>query len=131
MRAMNDLEIRQHDRHALREGYGPAVRRFEIASILAYALAMGWLLIDIAPRIGTNPFLALSALMLGFVATYAGGEPAPHDDELEDARWFGCDELIEFREGRGNGIHLPPPIAIARRLIDGWLDATDDLQGAA
>jgi len=42
-RAMNDLEIRQRDRHALREGYGPAVRRFEIASILAYALAMAWL----------------------------------------------------------------------------------------
>jgi len=29
---------------------------------------MAWLLIDILPRIGTNPFLALSALMLGFVA---------------------------------------------------------------
>jgi ubiquitin-conjugating enzyme E2 variant len=65
---MNDLEIRQRDRGALREGYGPAVRRFEIASILAYVLAMAWLLVDIAPRIGTNPFLALSALMLGFVA---------------------------------------------------------------
>jgi len=65
---MRDLQIRQRDRHALREGYSPAVRRFEIASIAAFAGVMAWLLTQIAPRVATNPFLAISALMLGFVA---------------------------------------------------------------
>jgi hypothetical protein len=65
---MTDLEIRQRDRHALRQGYSRAVRRFEIASIAAYAIAMGWLLLRIATRIDDSPFLAVSAFMLGFVA---------------------------------------------------------------
>jgi ubiquitin-conjugating enzyme E2 variant len=65
---MKHLDIRQRDRHALREGYSPAVRRFEIASIAAYVIVMAWLLVSIAPRIASNPFLALSAFMLGFVA---------------------------------------------------------------
>jgi plasmanylethanolamine desaturase len=65
---MRDLGIRQQDRRVLREGYGAAVRRFEIASILLYAGVMAWLLVDIAPWIASKPFLALSALMLGFLA---------------------------------------------------------------
>jgi NAD+ diphosphatase len=31
--------------------------------------------------------------MLGFVATYAGGEVRVDRSELEDARWFPCDQL--------------------------------------
>jgi hypothetical protein len=65
---MSHLQIRQRDRHALREGYSPAVRRFEVASIVGYAVTMSWLLATIAPRVLTNPFLAASAFMLGFVA---------------------------------------------------------------
>lgn len=65
---MSHLQIRQRDRHVLREGYSPAVRRFEIASILGYAAVMTWLLLEIAPRAASSPFLALSAFMLGFVA---------------------------------------------------------------
>jgi NAD+ diphosphatase len=62
--------------------------------------------------------------MLGFVAEHAGGEPAPRDHELEDVRWFERGELLAMREGRLDGLHLPPPVAIARRLVDGWLDGT-------
>ena len=65
---MSDLQIRHRDRHALREGYSRAVRRFEVGSILAYAAVMCWLAVSIAPRAAANPFLALSAFMLGFVA---------------------------------------------------------------
>ncbi|HUJ25071.1 MAG TPA: fatty acid desaturase family protein [Myxococcales bacterium] len=65
---MSQLEIRQRDKSTLREGYSPAVRRFEIASIVAYALAMAWLGSGIAPELAYKPFLALSAFMLGFVA---------------------------------------------------------------
>ena len=65
---MSNLEIRQRDRHVLRQGYGPAVRMFEIASITVYAATMAWLLLEIAPRIVRSPFLAFAAFMVGFVA---------------------------------------------------------------
>jgi NAD+ diphosphatase len=70
----------------------------------------------------SQPWPFPSSLMLGFVAEYAGGEPVTRDRELEDVRWFSRAELLAIREGRGDGLGLPPPIAIARRLIDGWLD---------
>ena len=44
------------------------------------------------------------------------------DGELEDARWFTRAELTDAAAGRGE-LLLPPPLAIARRLIDGWLAA--------
>ena len=31
--------------------------------------------------------------MVGFVARYAGGELVVDKGELDDARWFPCDEL--------------------------------------
>jgi len=52
----------------LREGYGPAVRRFEIASIAGYVAAMAWLLRRLATSILEFPFLSASAFLLGFVA---------------------------------------------------------------
>jgi NAD+ diphosphatase len=70
----------------------------------------------------SQPWPFPSSLMLGFHADYAGGEPTTRDDELEDVRWFARAELEAIREGRADGLGLPPPIAIARRLIDEWLD---------
>src|SRR4051812_22960187 len=64
---MTQLDIRQRDKHSLRQGYSPAVRRFEIASIGAFALAMAWLLVRIAAGVAESPWLALTAFMLGFV----------------------------------------------------------------
>src|SRR5712692_91074 len=64
---MTHLEIRQRDRFSLREGYSPAVRRFEIASIIGFAVTMGALAVHIAPRSMASPWLALTALMVGFV----------------------------------------------------------------
>jgi NAD+ diphosphatase len=60
--------------------------------------------------------------MLGFEASYVGGNVVPADGELEDARWFTRSELTDAAEERGE-LLLPPPLAIARRLIDGWLAA--------
>jgi plasmanylethanolamine desaturase len=65
---MHTLGIEQRDKAALRQGYSPGVRRFEIASIVAYALAMVWLAVHIAPRVLESPLLAVSAFMAGFVA---------------------------------------------------------------
>ena len=65
---MAQLDIRQRDKSALREGYSPAVRKFEIASIAAFALAMAWLALRIVPHLLESPWLALTAFMVGFVA---------------------------------------------------------------
>jgi hypothetical protein len=63
----NNPPIRQREHSALRAGYSKGVRRFEIASIVTYALAMVWLAARIGPHLGTAPWLALAAFMLGYV----------------------------------------------------------------
>ena len=47
-------------------------------------------------------------LMTGFTARYAGGDLSIDRSELEDAAWFAVDKLPI----------LPPPLSIARRIID-------------
>jgi len=51
------------------------------------------------------------SLMIGFTATYAGGEIALHDSEIEDAGWFTVNNLPP----------IPGRISIARKLIDWFL----------
>ena len=65
---MANLHIEQRNLHALREGYSPSVRRFEIASIAAYTAIMVWLVVRLAPGSAASPWLALTAFMLGYVA---------------------------------------------------------------
>jgi NADH pyrophosphatase NudC (nudix superfamily) len=60
--------------------------------------------------------------MIGFHADYAGGDPRAADAELEDVRWFDRTELEAIVSGHTD-LHVPPPAAIARRLIDEWLEA--------
>jgi NAD+ diphosphatase len=43
--------------------------------------------------VGSQNWPFPSQLMIGFVATYAGGELVIDREELEDARWFPCDRL--------------------------------------
>ncbi|MBI4637294.1 MAG: NAD(+) diphosphatase [Candidatus Rokubacteria bacterium] len=45
--------------------------------------------------VGSQNWPFPSQLMVGFVATYAGGEITIDREELEDARWFACDRLPE------------------------------------
>jgi NAD+ diphosphatase len=49
-----------------------------------------------------------SQLMVGFVATYAGGTVRPDHTELEDARWFSVTDLPD----------LPGTHSIARFILD-------------
>jgi NAD+ diphosphatase len=63
----------------------------------------------------SQPWPFPTSLMLGFTARWASGEPAVGDGELDDVRWFTRDEIA------GGAVLLPPPEAIARRLIDVWL----------
>ncbi len=57
---------------------------------------------------GSQPWPFPHSLMVAFSGDYAGGEVRPDGVEIEEARWFAPDKLPE----------LPPPISIARRLIE-------------
>jgi NAD+ diphosphatase len=69
----------------------------------------------------SQPWPFPASLMLGFHARHARGEAATGDGELDDVRWFERDELAAIARGEVDGMDLPPPLAIARRLIDEWL----------
>jgi NAD+ diphosphatase len=56
--------------------------------------------------------------MIGFTATYAGGEISLDDSEIEDACWFSFDTLPP----------LPGKISIARKLIDWFLEKEENSQ---
>jgi NAD+ diphosphatase len=73
----------------------------------------------------SQPWPFPTSLMLGFAARWAGGEPAVRDEELEDVGWFTREAIV------GGDVLLPPPTAIARRLIDEWLgdDEAPDAAG--
>jgi NAD+ diphosphatase len=84
--------------------------------------------------VASQPWPFPVSLMLGFHATYAGGEPATGDDELEDVRWFTRDEVASAISGDGSWIDgagvdrlmVPPPTAIARLLLDRWVARAQD-----
>lgn len=70
----------------------------------------------------SQPWPFPSSLMLGFTAETdpdALQEIRMNDGELEDARWFTRKEL------RSGFPKLPFRISIARRLVDGWIDASN------
>jgi NAD+ diphosphatase len=78
------------------------------------------------PRyVSSQPWPFPASLMLGFVAPWVSGEPRIGDEELEDVRWFSRAEVEDAVAGRGS-LRLPPPLAIARRLVDGWLESTSE-----
>jgi NAD+ diphosphatase len=60
---------------------------------------------------GSQPWPFPNSLMVGFTARHAGGDFRFQDGEIEDARWFGVDELPL----------VSPPLSIARALIDDWV----------
>jgi NAD+ diphosphatase len=59
----------------------------------------------------SQPWPFPHSLMIGFTATYAGGDISLDDAEIEDAGWFTSQNLPT----------LPGKISIARKLIDGFL----------
>jgi len=74
--------------------------------------------------VSSQPWPFPASLMLGFEATYTGGDPHPHDRELQAVAWFTREDLRRAAAGDGE-VSIPPPLAIARRLMDGWLRAGD------
>ena len=70
--------------------------------------------------VSSQPWPFPASLMLGFEATYAAGDPHPHDGELRAVEWFTREDLGRAAAGDGD-VTIPPPLAIARRLMDGWI----------
>ena len=68
--------------------------------------------------VASQPWPFPQSLMLGFTAR-VDGDPTLRLDptEIEEARWFTRDEL---RSGEGPRA-LPPPVSIARNIIDRWV----------
>lgn len=60
---------------------------------------------------GSQPWPFPHSLMVGFRATWLAGELTPDPEEIAEAGWFGRDELPP----------IPPPLSIARSLIDAWI----------
>jgi NAD+ diphosphatase len=60
---------------------------------------------------GSQPWPFPHSLMIGFMAEWAAGEIKVDGKEILEARWFRPDALPP----------VPPPISIARRLIDAWV----------
>jgi NAD+ diphosphatase len=79
--------------------------------------------------VASQPWPFPVSLMLGFHATYDGGEAHVLDGELQDVRWFTREEVATAASGDSDwidgadadGLLLPPPTAIARLLIDRWV----------
>jgi len=69
--------------------------------------------------VASQPWPFPQSLMLGFTARVDGDPTLRIDeDEIEEAHWFTRDQL---RSGTGPRA-LPPPVSIARNLIDRWVD---------
>ena len=88
-------------------------------------------------RAGTTRYLASQpwpfpgSLMLGFIADAEADAPVA-GDELEQARWFGVEEVRAGlasdwtrADAEGEGIVLSSPISIARHVIRAWLAEHD------
>jgi NAD+ diphosphatase len=63
---------------------------------------------------GSQPWPFPHSLMIGFTATYAGGEIRLQEEELVEAAWF---------KREGPLPKLPGKLSIARKLIDAFLDS--------
>jgi NAD+ diphosphatase len=68
---------------------------------------------------GSQPWPFPDSLMIGFTATYQGGEITLDDGEIADAGWFTADNLPT----------IPSKISIARRLIDWFLEKQKQYTG--
>jgi NAD+ diphosphatase len=68
---------------------------------------------------GSQPWPFPDSLMIGFTATYAGGEIRIDGSEIADAGWFTADNLPA----------IPPRISIARKLIDWFLENSRSFKG--
>jgi NAD+ diphosphatase len=69
--------------------------------------------------LASQPWPMPQSLMLGFRAqAQAGQEISVDHDELAEAHWYSREGLLASVEA--GEIILPPPVSIARRIIEAW-----------
>jgi len=69
--------------------------------------------------VGSQPWPMPRSLMLGFRAEAPAGQAIEVDrEEIAEAYWFSRDELLAAIGARE--IALPPPVSIARQIIEQW-----------
>ena len=72
--------------------------------------------------VGSQPWPMPRSLMLGFRADAPAGQAIVVDrEEIAEAYWFSRDELVAAIKARE--IALPPPVSIARQIIEQWYGA--------
>jgi len=67
----------------------------------------------------SQPWPFPASIMLGFTAQATSTAIICHDGELEEARWFSRQEIIEM--SNSDDMLPPPKLSISRWLIDTWL----------
>jgi NAD+ diphosphatase len=65
----------------------------------------------------SQPWPFPSSVMLGFTAEALDEKLTPDPEEVADAAWWTAEDI------RDGAIGVPPPVSIARRLIDDWVSA--------
>ncbi|HEX4816493.1 MAG TPA: NAD(+) diphosphatase [Nonomuraea sp.] len=71
------------------------------------------------PRyLGSQPWPFPRSLMLGFFADAMTTTLTVDQEEIAEAHWFSREDLVEAL--RSGALRLPPPVSIARRLIETW-----------
>jgi len=74
----------------------------------------------------SQPWPFPMSLMIGCHAQATSTEITVDREELEDARWFTRDEVVQmFRGEHPEQITIPPPIAIAHHIIRAWVESDD------
>lgn len=73
----------------------------------------------------SQPWPFPSQLMIGLIAEVDSEDAAPDQTELEAVAWLTRDEAVDVLAGRHPAIKAPPRIAIARTLLQAWVDGFD------
>lgn len=69
----------------------------------------------------SQPWPFPSQLMIGLIAEVSDDDAAPDQSELEEVRWFTREEAAAVLAG-SHAVKAPPKFAIARTLIQAWVD---------
>ena len=73
--------------------------------------------------VASQPWPFPSSLMVGCHARALADQLTIDTTELDDARWFSREEVAAALAGEEGAAFLPPPrFAIARTLLEHWLD---------
>jgi NAD+ diphosphatase len=74
--------------------------------------------------LGSQPWPFPASIMIAFEAVTDSPEDArPDGEEITEVKWFSRAELKTAAED--GSLLLPPAVSVARRMIEGWLGATE------